>query len=115
MLFYGALGILSRDILGNNSGDRDRSVNDNRGLNYLFMRVLILDKTGADLVTGNYGKFSAIRPVPLPDRKYLIPERCLTDNELSEAVDTINMNIIETNEVFLICRRSGRSPSGRNI
>ena len=49
------------------------------------MDVLIYDKAEADSLRGNYGKFSAIDPVALPDGKFMIPRRCLVDPDLQSA------------------------------
>lgn len=64
------------------------------------MDVLVFDKAGADQVRGNYGRFSALDPVALPDGMFMIPKRCLTHNGLEDAVTVINDNVAEENVIW---------------
>lgn len=50
---------------------------------------LIVTKTQADEVRGRYGTYSAIEPIPLPDGTYFVPERCMNDPDLVEALSTL--------------------------
>lgn len=63
------------------------------------MDVLVFDKVGADQVRGNYGRFSALDPVALPDGMFMIPKRCLTHNGLEDAVTVINDNVAGENVI----------------
>lgn len=47
---------------------------------------LIITAAQATGITGNYGIYSAIDPQPLPDGKYFIPERCISDPDLADAL-----------------------------
>lgn len=64
------------------------------------MDILILNKEGADLVRGRYGVYSAIDPVALPDGKFMVPKRCLTDPDLVEALDALTTNTEEENQIL---------------
>ena len=50
---------------------------------------LIITKTQADAIRGRYGSYSAIEPIPLPDGTYFVPERCMSDPDLIDALATL--------------------------
>lgn len=50
---------------------------------------LIITKSQADAIRGNYGSYSAIEPIGLPDGTYFIPERCMSDPDLQSALSTL--------------------------
>ncbi len=64
------------------------------------MRVILLSSEGADLVRGSYGRFSRIEPISLPDGQYMIPERCLSDPALVDAISLIESNQQDVTEVM---------------
>jgi hypothetical protein len=49
------------------------------------MSYVILTKEQAGTVEGRYGIYSEIKPLPLPDGKFFIPEDVLVDNDLVTA------------------------------
>ena len=50
---------------------------------------LIITKEQADAVRGRYGSYSAIEPIALPDGKFFVPERCMVDSDLQDALSTL--------------------------
>lgn len=50
---------------------------------------LIITEEQANVIRGNYGLFSSIDPQPLPDGKYFVPERCMEDPDLADALSTL--------------------------
>lgn len=50
---------------------------------------LIITKEQADAIRGNYGIYSAIEPVALPDGTFIVPEVCLNDVDLVEVKPTL--------------------------
>ena len=50
---------------------------------------LILTEEQANTVRGFYGSYSAIDPQPLPDGTYFVPERCMSDTDLADALSTL--------------------------
>ena len=51
---------------------------------------IIITKEQAEIIKGNYGKYSAIDPIQLPDGNFIIPESCLQKSDLAEAHQKIN-------------------------
>lgn len=49
-----------------------------------MISYIIISQKNADLVKGNYGIYSRIEPIELPDKLFMIPERCLSDPDLKE-------------------------------
>ena len=47
--------------------------------------MIILTKEQADKIRGNYGIYSALEPVALPDGLFMLPEDCLSDPDLKDA------------------------------
>ncbi len=47
--------------------------------------ILILTKEQAERIKGNYGRYSALEPIPLPDGNFMLPEDCLSDPDLKDA------------------------------
>ena len=58
---------------------------------------IIITPEQATQIKGNYGIYSAIEPVPTPDGRFIVPERCLTDEDLTDA--RITLQIIKSNAV----------------
>ena len=50
------------------------------------MKHIIITKQQADLIRGRYGLYSEIQPIRTPDGMFIIPERCLTDTDLQDAL-----------------------------
>lgn len=58
---------------------------------------IVISEVQATQIRGNYGIYSAIEPVPTPDGMFIVPERCLTDKDLTDA--RITLQIIKSNAV----------------
>jgi hypothetical protein len=50
-----------------------------------YHMYIVMTKEEADAIRGNYGSYSAIDPIYLPDGTYFVPERCMSDPDLSDA------------------------------
>lgn len=50
---------------------------------------IIISSTTANRIRGEHGEHSAVDPIALGDGKYIVPEECLTDNDLAEIISLI--------------------------
>jgi len=69
----------------------------NQTENYLLVNryhmYIVITKEQADTIRGNYGRYSAIEPVALPDGTFIVPEECMSDPDLTDAkpiLETMN-------------------------
>jgi len=46
---------------------------------------IIITESQASTIRGNYGNYSAIDPILIPDGSYIVPEMCLNDVDLADA------------------------------
>ena len=53
-------------------------------------KILILTKEQADKIRGNYGRYSVLEPVALPDGLFMLPEDCLSDPNLKDAFNKLS-------------------------
>ena len=65
------------------------------------MNHIIINKTQAEEIRGNYGLYSAIEPIFLPDGNYIVPYACLLDKDLVGAKSTLQgfVKIDNTQEI----------------
>ena len=60
--------------------------------------IFVFNKAGADLIEGNYGKYSALDPIELPDG-YALPMRIMKDSDLRDAFYWINLYKLDSTEI----------------
>lgn len=61
-------------------------------------RHIIIDQAKAEQIKGKHGKYSAIEPIPTPDGLFIVPERCISDNDL-QSVKTTLESFVEPDNV----------------
>ena len=63
------------------------------------MKFIIFTKEQAELIKGQYGKYSALDPIELTDGRYGLPPEVLNDPDLSEVHDFLAGLPIEEAEI----------------
>ena len=63
------------------------------------VEIFIFNKAGADLLEGNYGRYSALKPVELPGDRYALPMRIMQDPDLRDAFFWVNLYKLDSTEI----------------